>query len=171
MKNASMTIPSLFILLVSLGGLVACAPSSTSSVDQNPVTSIELSEVLNPTYTILYVTETGSSTETASSTNTPSLPSATPTPDYPTYSIQSAVSGMLVSASAGAGVPGSEIIQLPASGGAEQQWRFVPVSGTDLFLIQSVSGDVCVDAAGGRSYGEGWVLLQNPCNSSTPSNG
>ncbi len=166
MKNASLRFPSLVILLVFLGALGACLPPSASSAGQNPVTSIEPLEVLNPTDTIPAVTETVASTGTASSTNTPSLPSATPTPDYPIYSIQSAVSGMLVTASTGVGVPGSEIIQLPASGAAEQQWRFVPVSGTEYFLIQSLVGEVCLDSSGGRSHGEGWVLLQNPCNSS-----
>ena len=132
MKNLSMRVPTIFILLVFLGGLGACVPPSASSVGQNPVTSIEPLEILNPTETIQVVTETVVSTETASSTNTPSLPSATPTPDYPLYWIQSAVSGMLVTASAGVGVPGSEIIQLPSSGGAEQQWRFVPVAGQNI---------------------------------------
>jgi hypothetical protein len=166
MKKTSKKYSNHVILFVFLASLAACVPPSTSSQGEMPPTLTELPEEIISTDTKEVVTETAASTDTATNTSTPSLPSLTPTPDYPIYAIQSAVSGMLITAASGAGVPGSEIVQLPASGGAEQQWRFVPVSGTEYFLIQSISGEVCLDSAGGRSYGEGWVLLQNPCNSS-----
>ncbi len=80
----------------------------------------------------------------------------------PRFNVTSAQSGKLVDVYGGSHAPGAAIIQWPANGGANQQWRFEPL-GNDVYRIVAVHSGQVLDVYG-RSTAAGADVIQWPWN-------
>jgi hypothetical protein len=83
----------------------------------------------------------------------------------PKLNVSSVLSGKLLDVSARSQSPGAAVIQWPANGGPNQQWRFEPV-GDQVYKIVSVNSGQVLDVAG-RSTAPGTRVIQWPWNGGT----